>query len=79
MVWLGLVFDITSMTVAIPDDKLEEATTLVGNWSHRKAANMHDLQAILGKLFYVAQCSPPTRFIINRVVETLGLCSLNDT
>ena len=74
MVWLSLCFDTTSMTVSIPDDKLEEVTTLVGNWSHKEAANIHDLKAIPGKLFYVAQCCHPTKFFFNRMLKALRLC-----
>ena len=54
MVWLGLRFDMVSMTVSIPDDKLEEISTLVGNWSRKKSANMPKRRTIPGKLFCVA-------------------------
>ena len=62
MVWLGLCFNMVNMTVSIPDDKLEEVSTLVGKWSHKSAANVHELRTILHKLFYVAQFCPPTSF-----------------
>ena len=71
MVWLGLRFDTISMTVALPPGKLEEVVTLVGNWSHRTIASIHDLWALMGKLFYVTQCCLITMYFINRLLKTI--------
>ena len=52
--------------------KLEEVMTLVANWMHKATANVHDLSTISGKLFYVAQCCPSTRYFVNGMLEHLA-------
>ena len=74
LVWLGLRFDTVNIMVSITDEKLVEVSTLVENWTLKKVANIHELQTILDKLFYMAQCCPPARFFINRMLDALRSC-----
>ena len=52
MVWLGLQFDTTSMTITISQEKLMDIVGLVVDWHRHTHANLHALRALLGKLFY---------------------------
>ena len=37
-------------------------------------ATLQDLRSLLSKLLYVAQCYPPARLFINRMLENLHAC-----
>ena len=76
MTWLGLRCDTINMTVTIPEEKMADTMHLVNSWSHKSHTNIHELRAVLGKLFYIAQCCPPARFFVNRVSDTLRACPL---
>ena len=54
MVWLGLEFDSCSMTVSIPQEKLQEALQLAEEWNKKPSATLHQLRVLGGKLFHVA-------------------------
>lgn len=74
MVWLGLQFDTTSMTITIPHAKLTEIADLVADCYRHTHENLLALRVLLGKLFYVSQCCIPARFILNRILEILMSC-----
>jgi hypothetical protein len=74
LVWLGLAFDSEAMTMSIPPEKLKEVQDLVKEWHKRSRATLHDLRTLLGKLLYVAQCSPPARLFLNRLLHALRAC-----
>ena len=54
MTWLGLQFNTVEMSVTIPPEKLKDTLWLVDDWAGRQAANIHQLQALLGKLLHMA-------------------------
>ena len=49
MVWLGLKFDSCSMTMSIPQEKLQEALQLAEKWNKKPSATLHQLN-FLGKI-----------------------------
>ena len=55
MVWLGLKFSTNDMTFTIPQEKLTEIASIVADWQGRNHTNVHDLKALLGKLFFISQ------------------------
>ena len=55
---------------------MADTMLLVDQWSSKLYTNIHELRALLGKLFHVAQHCPPTRFFINRMLTTLTSCPL---
>ena len=55
---------------------MADTMQLVKGWSHKSHANIHELQAILGKLFYMAQYCPTARIFVNRMLNTLRACPL---
>ena len=63
------------MTITISKERMANTMQLHAAWSHKSSANIHELQAIVGsKLFYVAQCCFPTRYCVNRMLDTLRAC-----
>ena len=76
MTFLGLRVNTISMTVTLPKEKMAESMQLVNNLNCKSHANIHELWAILRKLFYVAQCCPPARFFMNCMLNTLRACPL---
>ena len=74
MVWLGLLFDTINMTVSIPQGKLDDITATLQDWQQRATAHKTQLQSLLGSLFHIAQCVPPARLFLNRMLATLREC-----
>ena len=74
MTWLGLQFDTVEMTVTFPSEKLQNTFQLVEDWVSRQAANIHQLQALLGQLLHIAQCCQSTRLFLNCMLATLREC-----
>jgi hypothetical protein len=72
--WLGLRFDSNSMQVSIPQDKLDEVADMLKKWAGKRAATLHELRVLLGKLLFVAQCSKPARMFLGRMLATLRDC-----
>ena len=62
------------MSVNIPQKKLQDTHHLVEEWGIRKSANIHQLQAPLGKLLHLAQCCPATRRFLSHMLATLIDC-----
>jgi hypothetical protein len=61
-------------TVSIPSQKIAEITELLQAWIVRLSAHKQQIQSLLGKLFHVAQCVPPARKFLNRMLFTLRKC-----
>ena len=71
MVWLGIEYDSQAMTMKIPDDKMEEVVTIVGQWADRQRATQREIQSLFGLLQFVASVSPPARIFTNRILADL--------
>ena len=53
MIWLILKVDTINMTITILEEKMADTLQLVDEWSCKSYANIHDLRALLDKLFHV--------------------------
>ena len=71
MVWLGLWYDSTEMTISIPQEKLGEIMEEVKEWEGKVRASRHEMQRLLGLLQFVASVSPPARVFTNRMLTNL--------
>lgn len=71
MVWIGILFDTIKMQLSIPADKLSDIRRLLHEWRCKRRASRHQIQQLLGKLFYIAQCCKPARLFVSRMLETL--------
>ena len=74
MIWLGLQFNTQGMTIMIPPKKLTKIVSIVADWLGCKYTNVHDLRALLGKLFFVSQCCLLAHCFLNGMLETLRSC-----
>ena len=68
---LGVEIDSVTFTVAIPAEKLKDTVDLCEKWHHTVAYTKRELQFLLGTLLYASKCVPPSRFFINRMLDTL--------
>ena len=71
VVWLGLLYDSISMTISIPEEKMQEIMALLDLWEGKSRATLKELQSLIGTLQFVAGVSPPTRTFTNRMLQTL--------
>ena len=71
LTWIGVTFNSTDMTMRIPTQVILDTKALVNIWLHKLAATRHELQTLLGKLFYAGKCCPPARLFVGRMLETL--------
>ena len=71
MEWLGFQFDTTRMDITIPHDKLADIIAIAHLWSTKSRATRKELQALAGKLNHVAQCIPPARRFMSRILSLL--------
>ena len=69
MSFLGILIDTVSLTLEIPEEKLKEISLLVKIWLEKKSATRHQMESIIGKLKFVAQCVRPGRVFISRMLE----------
>ena len=71
MVWLGLWYDTISMTISIPEVKLQEIMKELREWEEKTRASRGEMQRLLGLLQFVASVSPPARVFSNRMLANL--------
>jgi hypothetical protein len=71
MIFIGILFDTQKLTIAIDENRLTEIRLLVECWMHKMMASKKELQSLLGKLNFVAQCVKPGRIFISRLLNWL--------
>ena len=71
MVFLGKLFDTDSMTISIPQAKLEEIKQSINLIIKRKTVTRKQLESIIGKLSYIADCVRSARLFICRLLDLL--------
>ena len=54
MVLLGLVFNSLTMTITIPQPKIDDIAQMVAAWSTKSTATLHQLRVLLGKLLLIS-------------------------
>ena len=69
--WIGVTFDSVDMLMSIPPQVIADTITLVNNWLHKRSATRHELQVLLGKLFYAGKCCLAARLFVGRMLSTL--------
>ena len=77
MVFLGKEYNTNTMTVKIPDQKLIEIIETVKNFSNRKKCTKRQLQQLVGKLAFAAECVRGGRLFISRMLATLRKYNFN--
>ena len=71
MVFLGKKFDLVSFTVSIPAAKLAEIKVLLQEFFNRKTCTRKQMESLIGKLCFIADCIRAARLFISRLLEKL--------
>lgn len=74
---LGTGFDLVDMVMFVPEDKMCEAKRDLAEWFKKQWFTRHQLESLLGKLQYLANCVRPGRVFIYRMLNMLK--KLNNT
>ena len=53
---LGVLIDTVNGTVAVPDERMQEIISLVGDWQGKVVSTKTELQSLIGKLQFVSKC-----------------------
>lgn len=70
--FLGLVVDMITMEVRVPEDKAASLKELIGSWlggGSRKKVRLRVLQSLIGKLNFTCRAVVPGRAICNRLID----------
>jgi hypothetical protein len=71
MVYLGVMFDSSTMEMRVPPDKLAEIKSEIGQWSRKSTITRKNLQSLLGKLFWVSRVVRLARIFMGRLLQQL--------
>ena len=70
---LGILINIITGTLSIPDDKLHEINQKCLGWGSKNKATKKQLQSLVGSLIYIHKCVKPARLFVNRILAVLKL------
>ena len=71
MVYLGVYFDTTEMTMSVPGDKLQEVRSDLELWKRKTTTDRASLQSLLGKLFWISRVVKHSRPFMGRLLQQL--------
>ena len=71
MVWLGILFNTTEMTMSIPKGKLNEILIDLQDWDGKFHATKRQMQSMIGSMQFVAKVVPPVRLFLIRMIECM--------
>ena len=69
--FLGVWFDLRNMTISITPDRRRELRGELSRWLQSRSYNQHQLESLLGKLQFVANCIRPGRVMVLRLRNAL--------
>ena len=72
LTWIGFHLDVETMSISIPEPKLEQVLIEAKTWLERPRASKQALQKLIGKLVHVSSCIPPGRRFISRILRALS-------
>ena len=71
MVFIGVLFNTTDMTLSVTPERVQEILDLVEIWLYKPVATLKELQSLSGKLSFVASCVQSSRVFIARLLNWL--------
>ena len=74
---LGVIIDTIASTLSVPDKKLKEILGKCNSAYNKENLTKRELQSIIGSLMFIAKCVKPTRFFVNRLLESLRKANNN--
>ena len=69
IVFLGVMFDSVSLTLSVPQDRVQETIAALDEWLLSESVSRKEVQHIVGKLQFLANCVRPGRLFITRILE----------
>lgn len=71
MIFLGVLFDTQTMTMAVPREKMDEINEVLVIWAGKTTASKVETQSLIGRLQFAAKCVRPGRVFISRMLAHL--------
>ena len=71
MVFIGVLFNTTDMTLSVTPERVQEILDLVEIWLYKPVATLKELQSLIGKLSFVASCVQSSWVFIARLLNWL--------
>ena len=68
---LGIIVDTKERTLSIPHQKLKEILAKCERTIRCTVITVRDLQSVIGSLMFIYKCVQPSRFFVNRLLNTL--------
>ena len=69
MVFLGIQFDTMNLTLSIPIQRVQETLTLLDQCLNANEMSPMEIQSVVGKLQFLANCVRPGRLFMSRILE----------
>ena len=69
--FLGVGFNTRELTMHVTADRVHEILDLVKTWLHKATFTRNELEELIGKLQFVANCVRPGRIFITRLLNAL--------
>ena len=69
MVFLGIQFDTMNLTLSVPIQRVQETFTLLDQWLNANEMSRKEIQSVVGKLQFLANCVRPGRLFVSRILE----------
>lgn len=74
MVFLGVLFNSSTMTMEVTQERLAEIKSLVSSWLGKESVTLKEIQSLLGKLNFVGACVRSSRIFVNRILNWFREC-----
>ena len=71
LTWLGFTVCTDTMTLTLPNDKVQEAITLCNSWLEKTTATRKELASLFGVLKHIASCVNPAKRFLARILQAL--------
>ena len=69
LVFLGILLDSTSMTISVPNEKIQETKLLLQYFMNARKVTKRQIQSLAGKLVLLTQCVYGGRFHLRRLFD----------
>lgn len=69
--FLGILFNLLTMTMSIPEEKIMDIKEELALWSMRSLCSRKQLERLIGKLQFAGSCIRPGRIFVSRLLNEL--------
>ena len=71
LTWLGYTINTETLTLTLPNAKIQEAIELCQFWLTKRIASRKEVASLFGSLSHIATCVPPAARFLARILQTL--------